>query len=85
MGYIAILAVFGTAIALFLYYKLIKTSGVLFAASVTYVMPVVAVFWGIADGEKFEAIYVLWILIILSGVFLVSYTFGKTEQKAKQS
>jgi drug/metabolite transporter (DMT)-like permease len=81
LGYIAILGVFGSAIAVILYNKLIKTTGVLFAASVTYLMPVVAVFWGIADGEKFELIYVLWILIILMGVFLVNYTFHKQSGK----
>jgi drug/metabolite transporter (DMT)-like permease len=81
LGYIAILGIVGSAIALFLYYKLIKTSSVLFAASVTYMMPIVAVFWGIADGELFKFVYVLWILIILMGVFLVNYTFHKSSLK----
>jgi len=75
--YVAILGIFGSAIAVILYNKLIKTSGVLFAASVTYMMPIVAVFWGIADGEKFELVYVLWIIIILMGVFLVNYSIKK--------
>lgn len=79
LGYIAILGVFGSGIALMLYNKLIKTSGVLFAASVTYLMPVVALFWGIIDGEIFEPVYLLWIAIILLGVFMVNYTFGKTK------
>jgi drug/metabolite transporter (DMT)-like permease len=81
LGYIAILGIFGSAIAVILYNKLIKTSGVLFAASVTYMMPIVAVFWGIADGENFELIYVLWITVILLGVFLVNYTFHKETIK----
>ena len=73
LGYISILGVFGTAIAVILYNMLIKTSGVLFAASVTYMMPIVAVFWGIEDGEPFEFIYLFWIMIILLGVFMVNY------------
>jgi drug/metabolite transporter (DMT)-like permease len=77
LGYVAMLGIFGSAIAVILYNKLIKTSGVLFAASVTYMMPIVAVFWGIADGERFEAIYVVWILIILAGVYLVNHKFKK--------
>jgi drug/metabolite transporter (DMT)-like permease len=81
LGYIAILGILGTAIALFLYYKLIKTSSVLFAASVTYMMPIVAVLWGMADGELFKPVYVIWILIILLGVFLVNYTFNKVPVK----
>jgi drug/metabolite transporter (DMT)-like permease len=81
LGYTAILGIVGSALAVILYNKLIKTSGVLFAASVTYLMPIVAVFWGITDGELFKPIYVLWILIILLGVFLVNYTFNKASVK----
>jgi len=81
LGYIAILGIFGSAIAVILYNRLIKTSGVLFAASVTYMMPIVAVFWGIVDGERFEPVYAIWILIILMGVFLVNYTFNKQSGK----
>jgi drug/metabolite transporter (DMT)-like permease len=81
LGYIAILGIFGSAIAVILYNRLIKTSGVLFAASVTYMMPIVAVFWGIVDGDRFEPVYVIWILIILMGVFLVNYTFNKQSGK----
>ena len=47
-------------------------TSVIFAASVTYMIPIVALSWGIIDGEKFEFIYLLWILIILAGVFLVN-------------
>ncbi|MEI6123815.1 MAG: DMT family transporter [Bacteroidota bacterium] len=73
LGYIAVLGVLGSGIAVIMYNMLIKKSGVLFAASVTYLMPIVAVFWGIADGERFEFIYLLWIMIILVGVFMVNY------------
>ena len=78
LGYIAILGVFGSGVAIMLYNKLIQSSGVLFAASVTYMMPVVSELWGIADGEDFSAIYLLWIAIILFGVFLVNYNFQKS-------
>lgn len=71
--YVSILAIVGSGISMILYNKLIKTSGVLFAASVTYLMPVVAVLWGIIDGEKFGLVYLLWISIILVGVFMVNY------------
>jgi len=85
LGYIAILGIFGSAIAVILYNKLIKTSGVLFAASVTYLMPIVAVFWGIADGERFELIYLLWIMIILLGVFMVNYVRNTKSIPEKSS
>ncbi len=85
LGYITILGIFGSAIAVILYNKLIKTSGVLFAASVTYLMPIVAVFWGIADGERFELIYLLWIMIILLGVFMVNYVRNTKSIPEKSS
>ncbi len=72
IGYIAILGVVGSGLAVILYNRLIKTSGVLFAASITYMMPVVAILWGIADGEIFEPVYIFWISLILLGVFLVN-------------
>ncbi|MCK9611325.1 MAG: DMT family transporter [Bacteroidales bacterium] len=77
LGYIALLGIFGSGLALILYNQLIKNSGVLFAASVTYLIPVVAVFWGIADEEVFDPTYILWIAVILLGVFLVNFRAGK--------
>lgn len=73
--YIAILAVFGTGMALIAFNYVIKISSPIFAASVTYLIPIVAIMWGIIDGEKFEAIYVLWIFLILLGVFLVNINY----------
>jgi drug/metabolite transporter (DMT)-like permease len=70
--YIAILAVFGTAIALIAFNKLIKMTNVMFATSITYVIPVIALLWGIFDGESFGLINLLWISIIIIGVWLVN-------------
>ncbi len=75
LGYIAILAVFGTVLALIGFNYLIKISSPIFAASVTYMIPIVAVIWGIVDGEKFDAIYFVWIFLILVGVFLVNLNY----------
>jgi len=52
---------------------LIKRSGVLFATSVTYLIPVVASIIGFFDGEMFKASHLLWIAIILLGVYLVNF------------
>ncbi len=73
LGYISILAIFGTVLALIAFNQLIKMTSVIFAASVTYMIPIVALSWGIIDGEKFEFIYLLWMLIILAGVILVNF------------
>ncbi len=70
MGYITILAVFGTALAKILYFKLVQMSTPVFASSVTYMMPVVALMWGILDGEQFSSIQGLAAILILLGVFL---------------
>lgn len=72
MGYLSILSVLGTGVALIAYNQLIKWSTPVFASSVTYLIPIVAILWGVLDGEKFTISYVLWILLILGGVFLVN-------------
>ena len=72
LGYITILAVLGTAISGILYNYLIKISSILFVASVTYVIPIVAIMWGMFDGEPFYFGYFFWIALIFFGVFLVN-------------
>jgi len=72
LTYIIILAVIGTALATVAYNYLLKISSTLFAASVTYMMPIVAVLWGVYDGEVFKAGNIIWIILILTGVFLVN-------------
>ncbi|MCK4676939.1 MAG: EamA family transporter [Bacteroidales bacterium] len=82
LGYITILAVLGTGVALIAFNNLIKISSPVFAASVTYMIPIVAIFWGIIDGEPFEWVYLLWMGLILGGVFLVNKT-RKEKRMAK--
>lgn len=72
MGYLALLSILGTAIALIAFYYLIKISSTVFSSSVTYLIPIVAVLWGIFDGEVFKASYMIWITFILSGIYLVN-------------
>lgn len=69
---VAGLAFFSSFIAIIVMNILIKFTTTLFAASVTYIIPIFAVFWGIADGEKFLLIHAFWALVILSGVYLVN-------------
>ncbi|MEI6749918.1 MAG: DMT family transporter [Bacteroidales bacterium] len=72
LGYIAVLAIAGTAIALVWYNKLIKLTNAVFASSVTYLMPIIAIFWGMLDGEPFRLVYIVWINLIMAGVILVN-------------
>ena len=70
MVYITLLSLFGTAMAKILFNKLVHLSTPVFASSVTYVMPVVALMWGFADGEGFSFLQGVASLIILLGVYL---------------
>ena len=51
LGYIVLLGVMGTAIALVLFNHLIKITSPVFSSSVTYLIPIVAIIWGLIDGE----------------------------------
>ena len=72
LAYITILAVLGTSIALVLFNKLVKNSTAIFASSVTYLIPIIAVFWGIIDGEQISINHFLGIGIIFIGIYLVN-------------
>jgi drug/metabolite transporter (DMT)-like permease len=72
LGYVAILAIFGTALSVIVFNVLIRNTNALFASSVTYLIPVVAMGWGIADGESMQMVHFLWIALILAGVWLVN-------------
>ncbi|PTM03888.1 MAG: permease [Bacteroidetes bacterium] len=72
IGYIVILSAFGTALAKVLFNKLVQMATPVFASSVTYVMPIVAVGWGILDGEGFSIWQGLATILILIGVYLAN-------------
>lgn len=72
LGFIAILALFSSVIAIAIFNILIKYTTAIFAASVTYIIPVFAIFWGVFDGEKITLDQFLWVAIILVGVYLVN-------------
>lgn len=68
----AVLGIFGTAAASTLFYMLVKRAGTLFASTVTYGIPFVAIGWGIWHGEQVNAQQVLCLTVILGGVYLVN-------------
>lgn len=72
--FISILAVVGTAIAKVFFNKLVQISSPIFSTSVTYLIPIVAVFWGFLDGERLNLLQVFSGGIILFGVYLVNRT-----------
>jgi drug/metabolite transporter (DMT)-like permease len=70
--FILILGVVGTGIANILFFKLIQMSSPVFATSVTYLIPVVAFFWGLLDNEMLTPVQFIGAFIILIGVYLSS-------------
>ena len=72
LGCVFLLSLFGTALAKILFNNLIQISNPVFASSVTYLMPLVALFWGALDAEIFNAFQGLSALIILSGIYLAN-------------
>jgi drug/metabolite transporter (DMT)-like permease len=73
LGFIVILGLLGTAFAVFIFNKLISISSVIFASSVTYFMPIVAVIMGLFIKEVITIYQIGAMLIILAGVFLANY------------
>ncbi|MBL7887089.1 MAG: DMT family transporter [Flavobacterium sp.] len=72
MLFIMILGVVGTGIANIIFFRLIQMSSPVFATSVTYLIPVVAFFWGLLDGEMLTPVQFIGAFIILIGVYLSS-------------
>ncbi len=72
LWYLLALAILGTAIANVFFNNLIKVSSPVFAASVTYLIPLVAILWGVWDGELINVYQLMGGLIILLGVWLVN-------------
>ncbi len=72
LGYIVILGALGTAFGVVLFNKLLQISSIIFATSVTYLIPVVAVAWGIFKHEELTRWHGLGFLVILVGVWLAN-------------
>ena len=72
IGYIAVLSLFGTVMAKIIFNNLIQISSPVFASSVTYLMPLVALLWGLLDGELFGLDQGFASLLILCGIYLAN-------------
>ncbi|WP_323755219.1 DMT family transporter [Roseivirga sp.] len=71
-GYISLLGVMGTAIALILFNKLVQITNPLFTSTVTYLIPIVALIWGFWDGEDLGLGQVIGMLAIFVGVYITN-------------
>jgi len=79
--YISLLGIFSTALAVILFNRLIKHTTSLFASSVAYLIPVVAVGWGVLDGETIAATQLGYLVLILGGIFLINLPRGLLRKK----
>jgi drug/metabolite transporter (DMT)-like permease len=70
LGFVTLLGVMGTAIALILFNIMVKTASPIFASSVTYLIPVVAIFWGVLDGEVLLFGHYIGIAAVILGVWV---------------
>jgi drug/metabolite transporter (DMT)-like permease len=71
--YITLLSVFGTAIAVILFNRIISVTSALFASSVTYFIPIVAVIIGLNFGESISTGQIISMGIVLIGVLMVNF------------
>lgn len=69
---IFVLGAFGSAVSLILFNQLVKVSTVIVASSVTYLIPIVALIWGIVAGEALGMPQLLGMITILAGIYLIN-------------
>jgi drug/metabolite transporter (DMT)-like permease len=74
--YIIVLCLFGTVAAKIMFNKLVQMTSPVFATSVTYLMPVIGLTWGVLDGESFN----LW-QGIATGVIILAVVLVTREKK----
>ena len=72
IGYILILSLFGTALAKVMFNELVSISTAVFSISIAYLLPIVAIAWGLLDGEQFTLIQWFGCALILLGVYLIT-------------
>ncbi len=70
--YSMLLGVLGSAVAMVLFNKLIQVTSAVLASSVTYLIPIVAILWGLFDGEALQIQHFVGMGVILVGVYLVN-------------
>ncbi|WP_200975509.1 DMT family transporter [Echinicola sp. 20G] len=78
VGYLTILGVLGTAIALIIFNGLVKIATPVFASMVTYLIPIVAIAWGVIDGEVLLPGHYIGIVAVILGVWI-----GNRKKKQK--
>lgn len=71
-GALALLGILGTAFAMLLMNSLIRYVPAVLAASVTYIIPIFAILWGLLDKEVITYLHISFMAIVLLGVYLIN-------------
>jgi len=67
---VSVLSLLGTFVANILFYKLVQITNPLFSSMVSYLIPIVAIGWGVFDGELITIYHFIGFILILFGVYL---------------
>lgn len=79
---VTVLGIICTAFALILYFRLLEQTGPAKAVSVTYLIPVFGIVWGIIFlGERFSITMLFGAILILTGVSMTTGLFAKLARK----
>jgi drug/metabolite transporter (DMT)-like permease len=66
------LGVISTAFAQFIFNRMLQFSTAVFASSITYFIPIVAVMWGVLDGEILLPLHFLGMAFIIGGILILN-------------
>lgn len=69
LGAVTLLSLLGTVVASIMFYHLVQRTSAVFGSTVTYLMPIIAIFWGLADGESITILHFTGMAMILIGVY----------------
>ncbi len=84
LGYVAILSWLGTFAATVLFFQLVQWNDAVFGSSVAYLIPVVALAWGLLDGEVLEWYHFIGLTLIISGVYAIRRVKTSTSDKSTE-
>ncbi len=68
---IGVLSLLGTVLANILFYRLIQRTNAIFASSVAYIIPLMALAWGLIDGESMQWTHLAGMVFILLGLWIL--------------
>ncbi len=68
--YVGILALFSTVLASIIFFRLVQRTSAVFGSTVSYLVPLVALLWGLLDRETIGWLQLVSFMLILLGVFL---------------